>query len=779
MSSATVSRQTPGVPAARPLLLGMHWHGDEPGGLSRYMADLLTSLAGDGPAPPALVLGPAKGAPAGLTSVSGIERPAWDRVWRYTRAAWSLGRTDVDVLDAHFALYAVLPATATPLRRLPLVVHFQGPWADESAVGGESGRLRVALKRRVERRVYRRASAIVVLSSAFKRLLVERYRISPWVVEVIPPGVHLGRFAPGDSQEACRVLGLPTDPRYVLAVRRLVPRMGLDVLIRAWADAAPRLGGAILLLAGDGPERTALRHLADELGAGGSVRFLGRLSDDALLHAYRAASLSVVPTVALEGFGLVALESLACGTPVVATDSGGLPEAIAPLDPRLLVPAGDAAALSARIEAVLTGGQDLPSSATCRSYAESFSWPAIAHRNQAVYERAVRPGPRRLRVVYLDHCARLGGAELALLRLLPALDVDAHVVLGEDGPLVGRLERAGISVEILPLPRETGRLGRDRVRAGALPLTAIGGTAAYIARLARRLRCLQPDLVHTNSLKAALYGGVAGRLAAKPVVWHMHDRIAADYLPAAACLLVGRAARCLPSAIIANSRATADTLGRVGDHVTVVPCALGFRPLPPAATTHRRLRVGILGRLDSWKGQDLFLDAFARAFDGGEEEGVVIGDRVFGQSAYEESLHRQVGVLGLQERVVFQGFVERPEDELRGLDVLVHASTIPEPFGQVVVEGMAAGLAVVAADAGGPAELIRDGHDGLLYPLGDQDALADCLRRLAADPSLRRRLGEAARRRAEDFTPERIAPRVLEIYRRLAPRPGQNASICT
>jgi glycosyltransferase involved in cell wall biosynthesis len=102
--------------------------------------------------------------------------------------------------------------------------------------------------------------------------------------------------------------------------------------------------------------------------------------------------------------------------------------------------------------------------------------------------------------------------------------------------------------------------------------------------------------------------------------------------------------------------------------------------------------------------------------------------------------------------------------------VLVHASTIPEPFGMVVIEGMAAGLPVVAADAGGPTEVIDHGVDGLRYPMGDAGALAEALSTLAADAGLRARLGAAGRRRAEAFFPDVLGPRYLAVYRRLARR---------
>lgn len=136
------------------------------------------------------------------------------------------------------------------------------------------------------------------------------------------------------------------------------------------------------------------------------------------------------------------------------------------------------------------------------------------------------------------------------------------------------------------------------------------------------------------------------------------------------------------------------------------------------------LRVGTVGRLDRWKGQHLFLEAFAKGvpeWAGGSSRRRRVAVR---ENGYKLELERQVTDLALEGRVNFRGLRNNVEDEFLRLDVLVHASIIPEPFGQVVVEGMAAGLPVVAADAGGPAEVIPDGVDGLLYLPGDADALS-------------------------------------------------------
>jgi glycosyltransferase involved in cell wall biosynthesis len=376
----------------------------------------------------------------------------------------------------------------------------------------------------------------------------------------------------------------------------------------------------------------------------------------------------------------------------------------------------------------------------------------------------------KLRVVFVDHVARLSGGEIALLRLLPALaaHVDVHVVLGEDGPLVSRLRDVGIDTEVMPLAPRVRDVRRQRVRLDRLDPGALLPLPRYVFRLSRRFRALGADLVHTNSLKAALYGGAAARLARIPAIWHVRDRIAADYLPRSAVALVHAAARVLPAAVVANSRTTLETLPAHRRSTVlynpVVPDAVAEPPQPQPRVAGETI-VGIVGRLAPWKGQHLFLDAFAEAFRGTRVRGRVIGSAMFGEDDYAESLRRQAEHLGISGQIDFRGFRDDIWAELRELDVLVHCSVSPEPFGQVVLEGMAAGVPVIAAAAGGPAELITSGTDGMLTTPGDVGELASALRRLYDDADRRAELASAAQRRSREFTPERTAEQLMAVYR--------------
>jgi glycosyltransferase involved in cell wall biosynthesis len=785
-------------------MLGMGWFPSTVGGLDRYYRSLFEQL----PEASGVVIGPAEGAPSAIAAAANHDLPLARRLGAFWLAARRAAR-GAEVVDAHFALYAAAPLLLGAQRRRPTVFHFHGPWADENAAAGDASHVQRALRRALERRVLRHADAHVVLSSAFRRVLVEHHRVAPWKINVWAPGVALEQFTPGDRLQARARMAIDPAAFVVVCARRMVARMGIDLLLDAWSQIEHELPqGSLLLLIGDGPLRETFAARAVQPPLAGRVRVMGRLSDEELIEAYRSADVAAVPSLAVEGFGLVVLEAAACGTPSIVSDVGGLPEAAAALDPSLVVAAGDTKALGARLQAAARGA--LPTRARTRSYAERFAWPAVAERHRALHRRLVAGSrEQQLRVVYLDHVARLSGGEIALLRLLPHLHrVNAHVILGEEGPLEAQLALAGVSVEVLPLAAAARDTRKDTVRLGGTSPAALLSTLAYVARLTLRLRQLQPDLVHTNSLKAGVYGGLAANAAGIPVVWHLRDRIAPDYLPRPAVRLVRQLVWRMADGVVANSAATLATLDthdtsrtlaagahdrRWGRRATptpdsakpsghprrlataaagacdrdrvnrVIPDSVEPSPYPrkldSSATTF-----GVVGRIAPWKGQDLFVRAFAAAFPTSKERAVIVGAPLFGEEAYERDLRELIARLGLAERIELRGFRQDVWSELARIDVLVHASVIPEPFGQVVLEGMAAGLPVIAPDEGGPAEVIADGETGRLFAARSVDGLAAAMRALSIDPQARERLGSAARHSIAAYHPTRVGEQLEEVY---------------
>ena len=749
----------------RVLMLGMGWFPQSTSGLDRYYRCLFEQLPGSA----GIVIGPAADAPAPVQAVASEDSTLPRRLYQFWTAARHAS-SDCDVVDAHFALYAAAPLLLGAARRRPLVFHFHGPWADESLAAGDASRVRLTLRRALERWVLHQAQAHVVLSSAFRRVLVERYGVSPWGIDVLGPAVALDTFTPGERSQARERLGLDACAFVAVCARRLVARMGIDGLFDAWGLLQSELpAGSTLLLVGDGPLGDDLAARAARPPLAGTVRLMGRVCDAELIDAYRAADVAVVPSVAVEGLGLVVLEAAACGTPSVVSDVGGLPEITAPLDPSLIVAHADRQALGARLRSAAQGS--LPTRTATRAYAEGFGWPEVAERHRKLYRGLLNAGPdKRVRVVYLDHIARLSGGEIAMLHLLPHLErVNAHVILAEEGPLVGKLQQAGISVEVLPISGKVRDLRKDTVLTGRPQPVALFQTLAYVARLAWRLGRLQPDLVHANSLKAGVYGSLAARLTQTPFVWHVRDRITEDYLPAPAVALIRRLVPKLADGLIAYSDTTLETL-----HVNGRPAVRSVLPdsvqVPDDRLASRSERTrsactfGMVGRIAPWKGQDVFLRAFAAASSGQGEQAVIVGSPLFGEEGYELQLRNLVGDLGLEDRVEFRGFREDVWAELASFDVLVHASVIAEPFGQVVLEGMAAGLPVIASAGDGPATLIDDGQTGRLVASGDVDALARTMKVLARDPQGRKRLGLAARRAVEEYRPTAIAARMQQFY---------------
>jgi len=384
---------------------------------------------------------------------------------------------------------------------------------------------------------------------------------------------------------------------------------------------------------------------------------------------------------------------------------------------------------------------------------------------------------RPKRILFVDHTAALSGGEIALLNLVSRLDRRRYtpiVVLGAEGPVAERLRAAGVQTHVLPLDRSVAEARKDRL--GASALLRWGGLAAALAytwRLARFIAARRVDLVHTNSLKADVIGGIAGRLAGKPVLWHVRDRIETDYLPAPVVRVFRAVCRIVPTAVVVNSAATMATLRlpparrtRVRARVVHDGTELFAAPNPRHDDGGRPLVVGLVGRISRWKGQHVFLQAtavVAKNFPAARFR--IIGAALFQERAYESELRDLTRSLGMTERVEFTGFRADVQRAIAELDVLVHASISGEPFGQVVIEAMAAAKPVVATDGGGIPEIVQQEVTGLLVPMGDAPAMAAAISRLLGDPQLRRVMGRRGWERVRDhFTLERTVGAIESLY---------------
>lgn len=242
--------------------------------------------------------------------------------------------------------------------------------------------------RRAEAAVVSRASRVAVLSDFMRRRLADLSPAAAAGAELIPGGIDTTWFCPDTTSTEPHPQGAPL----LFTARRLTPRTGVPALIDAMPAVLAAFPAARLAIAGDGHQRADVERQIADRGLTDRVTLLGRISNADLLSWYRKASLTVMPTAELEGFGLTTAESLACGTPVLVTPVGANPELVRDLDPRFLAAGADAVSLARGIVALLTAPDALRAArASLRAGARrSWSWDVVGERYLQLYERHQR-----------------------------------------------------------------------------------------------------------------------------------------------------------------------------------------------------------------------------------------------------------------------------------------------------------------------------------------------------------------------------------------------------
>lgn len=363
-----------------------------------------------------------------------------------------------------------------------------------------------------------------------------------------------------------------------------------------------------------------------------------------------------------------------------------------------------------------------------------------------------------MRVLLLSPTSVPGGAERAfagLARQLPALGFEPRAVLLQSGPLEGWLAEAGCPVEVIDAGR-TRHLHR---------------TAATIARVA--LRAHEADVVVSNQSKGHVYGGLAALLVGRPAVWWQHGTPERSPIELTA-------AQVPASVVIAGSKGSLEAQRRLTSRcrIELVQPGIDVKAVRARRGSGGEIRrdraigsalfVGIVGRLQEWKGQDVFLRAAAIVAESHPTAiFFVVGGAVLGwEGDYPCELHRLATELAIEHKVHFVGHQDDVYPWFDALDVVVHAS-FGEPFGLVLLEAMALGKPIVATADGGPLEIIEDGVSGILVPPGDGDEMAGAITKLLDDERLRVELAANASVRADRFDERRMAERFGQILNEL------------
>lgn len=385
----------------------------------------------------------------------------------------------------------------------------------------------------------------------------------------------------------------------------------------------------------------------------------------------------------------------------------------------------------------------------------------------------------RKHIVYLDHTAKWSGGEIALYRSLSAIqssEFEMTAVLGENGTFKDKLKGIEIEAKVFEIPSAVRNIKKDSISGvSKRDGSAIRSYIKYAIGLSRVLKSINADLIHCNSLKADIYGLVVAKLIKVPVIWHIRDHVDSSYLPARVARVIQNLAVFAPSAVITNSNSTMSRLfpnGKKNRVSSVVYDGLMSSELQadlPDVITEwsSKPRIGMVGRITPWKGQHIFLEAIGNLMGlGVSAEYEIIGSPIFGEDNYFDELKETARKLG--GTINFLGFKDDIPAILRDLDILVHCSIIAEPFGQVIIEGMAEGLPVIASNGGGVPEIISSTKYGIMTPMGDATKLAEALKSLILQPEVASQLGRHAHRHVREmFTADRSAGAIESIYRQL------------
>lgn len=392
-----------------------------------------------------------------------------------------------------------------------------------------------------------------------------------------------------------------------------------------------------------------------------------------------------------------------------------------------------------------------------------------------------------MRILYVNPVGEIGGAERVLLTIFETLKqiqptIELHLLLFSNGPLADKSAALGVQVQVLPLPERLNHSG-DSIFKQNRKLFGIGRLLGdltlslprlvkYLMVLRQTIHQIAPDLIHSNGIKPHLLLSLT-QPKSTPIIWHIHEFYGSRPL----VVKLMRWASSRATAGIAISQAVAADTQKCLPHLplSVIYNTINvhhFTPkVPKLLPESPPTRVGLVATFARWKGHKIFLEAAAQVLQTPSHRPVhfyIIGGPIYktqGSQYSEVELRQYATQLGIWEHVDFLSFQENIADIYRWLDIVVHASTEPEPFGLSIIEAMACGKPVIVAKAGGAGELFTHGVDAIGVPPGDPKALAKALEDLLHHPELWSKMGAQARHTVtQRFNQEQYGEQILSFY---------------
>ncbi len=342
-----------------------------------------------------------------------------------------------------------------------------------------------------------------------------------------------------------------------------------------------------------------------------------------------------------------------------------------------------------------------------------------------------------------------------------------------EGPILDRARAADISVFTLDTPESILRTGRNIFSFSAGPIAPLQKALSALPAVrdvSKLLKTLKTDIVYTNSAKAHVIGGIAGKTAGKKVIWHFRDYPAETAVRTFFSVLSHPVA----DVVVCNSKFTSSQFeGRRA--LKVVPNGIPVEAVKPTKAPAAVkagfgfepdcLVAGTAGRLEQWKGIHTFIEAAAALSSKfPTARYVVAGAPFYGDAGYPNRLRNMAREAGVANRVVFTGHRNDIHDVMNAYDVYVHPSVQPEPFGRGIVEAMLLKKPVAASRAGGPLEIVEENKTGKFFAPGNPRELAEAVSGYFGDASEAKAAGEAGFERASVlFSADRVAREISEI----------------
>lgn len=710
------------------------------------------------------------------------------RLWfNLARFVWQR-RRDFDILHSHGAYFT--NAFVAPLAHwLGLKSVIKASLAQDDMQDFDQPRVGA-----LHKAMLRQADACVAISAdlatEFELGGIERQRIHR-----LPNGVDTQRFCPAsESQvEALRLrLQLPLGRPIVLYLGVLDQRKNIRWLAEQWI-ANDGFGTGALLLA-TGPQ--AREDQGGEL--------LGYLRDVARQHPmhfalhefsadvesyYQCANVLVLPSVK-EGLPNVVLEAMACGLPCVAAQASGSKELIVEGQTGLTYAQGDDDALGNAIRQCISPSGRAMGERGRKTAMEQYDIRKVADTYASLYTTLTTS---RKRVLYVENGIGYGGAIICLRHLVRNLDrtrFEPMVVTGLGGAMYQDIAREARwkqipdrRLDVVSMKRGlVASLWPDRIPGlrwvANQMLARLDDVCNFLPSLLQTMwtvMLFRPHVIHVNNEPLCNRAAVlAGKLMGVPVVAHVRGDQQGSMLMHSFFKL--------PDYFVAVSRWVSESIGSLGvadslrtyiydgielDKLNTRADGAAFRV--QHSIPEETFVIGLVGLLIPWKGQRLFLDAAERLVDQlPRARFAIVGGTPDECVYFEAELKQRVERSKLNGRVVFTGHVGNMDGVYNGLDVVLSASTSPEPLGTMIIEAMTMARAIVAPDHGGALEMIEDDQTGLLFKAGDADDLAAKIRRLHDELDLARRLGQNARAKAlTTFGVEAHARRIESVYERL------------